>query len=169
LEDADVKLERIVWMSGLWLGACATRAEPPASTTTPTTTSEPVATVAPVVEDAGVEQEEPKSEECPAPEHGAHCLWMATNPPNPKRADHVAKKMKADGFPAEADGDRIVVHLDDAQLKRLFGGEISHEKQAASSSDHMRCVATIPDGRKLDARYRGEVGEVMLDDPACEL
>lgn len=163
-----MKPDRGVWTTCLWLCACAARAEPPTSTATPTPTPEPVASVAPDVEDAGALPEE-KPAECPAPEHAPHCLWMATNPPNPKRAEHVAKKMKADGYPAEADGDRIVVHLDDEQLKRLFGGEISHVKQAASSSDRMHCVAAIPEGKKVDARYRGEVGEVLLDDPACEL
>jgi hypothetical protein len=120
-----------------------------------------------VLEDAGPPPDEEDS--CPATEHAPHCLWMATNPPNPNRAKHVAKRMIADGYEAAADGDRIVVHLDDAHLGRLFGGEIGHEKQAASSDDRLRCVARVPEGTKLDARYRREVGEVLLDDPACEL
>jgi hypothetical protein len=111
----------------------------------------------------------PDEPSCPRPDHGAHCVWMATTPPNPFRAKHVAKKLKADGFDAVADGDRIIVHADDNQLKRLFGVEIPHERRAASSSNRMRCMATVPDGAQLDARYRGEVGEVLLDDPSCEL
>lgn len=122
-----------------------------------------------MVEDAAPPPDEKVEASCPMPEHAPHCLWMGTNPPNPNRAKRVAKRMIADGYAAVADGDRIVVHLDDAHLGRLFGGEIGHEKQAASSDDRMRCVARIPEGKKLDARYRGEVSEVLLDDPACEL
>jgi hypothetical protein len=94
---------------------------------------------------------------------------MATKPPNPFRAKHVAKKLAADGFDAIADGDRIIVHADDTQLKRLFGVEVPHERRAASSSNRMRCIAALPDGAMLDPRYRGEVGEVLLDYPSCEL
>jgi hypothetical protein len=167
--DAEAMSKRSAWILCLGVYACGTPPEP-ASVPTPTTVSEPVAEPTPVGEPPASSPVEPEaSTACPSPEHSEHCLWMATNPPNPKRATHVAKKLVADGYEAVADGDRIIVHADDERLKKLFGGEIEHVQQAASSSDRMRCVAAIPEGRKLDARYRGEVGEVLLDDPACEL
>lgn len=168
-QDGSVKPERSVWFLCTWLSACGSPAAPQSSTATPTPTPEPIVEDRPESDDAGSTPEERPEPSCPAPEHAPHCLWMATNPPNPNRAKHVAKRMSADGYAAVADGDRIVVHLDDEHLGRLFGGEIGHEPHAASSDHRMRCVAAIPAGRKLDARYRGEVGEVMLDDPACEL
>lgn len=106
---------------------------------------------------------------CPAPDHGSHCLWMATRPPNPVRAQHVAKRMKADGFDAIADGDRIIVRAGDDQLAKLFGVAVGHELRAASSSDRQVCVAALPEAARLSPRYAGEVGDFVLDDPTCEM
>ena len=100
---------------------------------------------------------------CPAPEHEKHCLWLATAPPNPFRAKHVTRRLVKDGFSAEADGDRIIVRATDAELERLFETAPSHTREDD------RCVAALADGARLAARYAGEVGDFVLDDPTCEL
>jgi len=142
----------------------AETASPSAPPETPETHEAPLA-AAPVVPDAGASPERA----CPAPEHGAHCLWIATQPPNPFRAKHVTARLKKDGFEAIADGDRIIVHAADDALSKLFEANVEHGLRAASSSDHMRCVAVLPDGARLASRYAGEVGDYVLDDPTCEL
>ncbi len=77
--------------------------------------------------------------------------------------------MKKDGFDAIQDGDRIIVHANDAELAKLFGSETTHELRPASSSDRTVCVAVLGEDAKLPAKYRGEVGDFVLDDPTCEL
>jgi hypothetical protein len=130
---------------------------------------EPAPQSPPETPDAAAPDAATAASACPAPEHGTHCLWIATAPPNPFRAKHVTARLKKDGFEATADGDRIIVVADDAALEKLFEAKVEHGLSAASSSNRMRCVATLPAGTRLAQRYRGEVGDFVLDDPTCEL
>ena len=152
----------------LCAAACATARTPDVPSEPASAANEPDAM--PETEPEPAAEPEPSGERtCPAPDHGSHCLWMATRPPNPVRARHVAKRMKADGFDAIVDGDRIIVRAGDDQLATLFGVAVGHELRAASSSDRQVCVAALPEAARLSPRYAGEVGDFVLDDPTCEL
>ncbi|MBX3127567.1 MAG: hypothetical protein KF718_12665 [Polyangiaceae bacterium] len=119
---------------------------------------------------AGAEAVSPEAEApCPAADHGPHCVWIATRPPNAFRANLVAKKLTKQGYAAFGDGDRIIVHATDEQLRSLLGADVSHERRAASSSDGTRCVAAVGPDHRLPASIRGEVGDFIVDDPTCEL
>lgn len=167
-------------LGALLVAGCATArtpdtpaepAAPPAATPEAEPEPAPAAEPTPDAGAAATEVTEPaaSSKPCPPPDHGAHCLWIATRPPNPFRAKHVSARLKKDGFEASVDGDRIIVLADDAALEKLFESKVEHGLQAASSSDRMNCVARLPDGARLASRYRGEVGDFVLDDPTCEL
>lgn len=157
--------------------ACASARAPDVSSEPPSrpAPAEPAAAPVPVTEPAPVASALPApaptagEPACPAPEHPPHCLWIATRPANPVRARHVARRLQKDGYQAEADGDRIIVHLSDAELTRLFGAAPGHAPVAASASDRTICVATLPETARLDAAYAGEAGDFVLDDPTCEL
>jgi hypothetical protein len=164
-------------LAALILGGCATArtpdvpAEPAApAAATPEPGPEPEPETTPDAGTTGPDAPEPTAQRpCPPPDHGAHCLWIATRPPNPFRAKHVSARLKKDGFEASADGDRIIVLADDAALGKLFETEVEHGLQPASSSDRMSCVAKLPEDARIASRYRGEVGDFVLDDPTCEL
>ncbi len=106
---------------------------------------------------------------CPAPDHGPHCMWMTTRPPNAFRASHVAKKLTKQGFTAFGDGDRIIVHASDDQLRTLLGTDIRHERRERSSGTGSRCLAVVGPEARLHQSIRGEVSEFILDDPTCEM
>lgn len=104
---------------------------------------------------------------CPPKEPRTHCLTLALKQPTAKSAAELAAGLQKDGYPLEAEGERVVGWLTQAQLEKLFRTRLRFKQTARSSSDGLACTAELIEPR-VPAKYRAVIDALKLDDPACE-
>ncbi len=107
-----------------------------------------------------------RSPACPPQADAMRCVWFALR--RSDRAHVVAARMRNEGVPGEEHGGGITARMRVSAIERFFGTRLRWSVTGASASDRLVCVAGLPPGAPVPARYRAEVREVQIDDPACE-
>ena len=110
----------------------------------------------------------PEDMDCPPRvDESQHCVELLVRSASPARAQALAKRLRREGFPFSAEGDRVTGYLDVKAIERLFQKPPSYSANMASATDRWICELVIQGD--LSGDYARDVEGFMADDPVCEL